>query len=107
MVNIKQPFGPSNYWNLQEIGHRPGYHDKPFVVKNLLASKIVEQILLMFKLQIHSCFSLYSFKQYLFILGIHLPSEIYVWSSRGVITRNKISAIKTVLLQVFEEPKFH
>ena len=33
----------------KKIGHRPGYHDKPFVVKNLLASKIVEQILSMFE----------------------------------------------------------
>ena len=60
---------PSNYWNLQEIGHRPGYHDKPFVVKNLLASKIVEQILLMFK---------YRFT--LVFLSIHLSSILISWA---------------------------
>lgn len=69
MANIKQSSGPSNHWNLQEIGHRPGYHDKPFVVKNLLPPKIVEQILLMFK---------YRFT--LVFLSTHLSSIFLYWA---------------------------
>ena len=69
MANIKHFLSPVIIETFKKIGHRPGYHDKPFVVKNLLPSKIVEQILLMFK---------YRFT--LVFLSIHLSSIFSSWA---------------------------